>query len=240
MDEPKKWTKDEIERMLELKKTRSMKEVAEILGRTHDSIKIKYKRYMKKERTYNDKHIDEKYKLNEMFTTQIQAKKILDVFAGEKSFYKKLNLQVTSNDINKAYDNEYKMDYLKFLCLMYYKGNTYDMIDLDPFGSAYDGIDLAVKMAKKGIIITLGELGHQRFKRLDFVRNRYNIDTMEKFTTNTMIEHIKMIGLRNKKHLTPVYITKWKNIARVYFEISRAKITEQWENKKETLFNMEG
>ena len=58
----------------------------------------------------------------------------------------------------------------------------FDLIDLDPFGSAYDCFDLAIKMAKKGLCITLGELGHKRWKRLDFVSSHYGIDNIDNLT----------------------------------------------------------
>ena len=54
------------------------------------------------------------------------------------------------------------MDALKFCCYEYYCGNQYDLIDIDPFGSVYDCLELAIKMAKKGIIVTYGEYGHKR------------------------------------------------------------------------------
>ena len=103
----------------------------------------------------------------------------------------------------------------------YYK--EYDIIDLDPFGSAYDCFDLAIKMAKKGLIITFGELGHKRFKRLDFVRRYYGIETLEDFTTDNLIKHIIKIGERNKKILKPIYVKEWRNISRVYFRIENTK-----------------
>ena len=62
------------------------------------------------------------------------------------------------------------MDALKFCCYEYYCGNQYDLIDIDPFGSVYDCLQFAIKMAKKGIIVTYGEYGHKRWKRYDTVR----------------------------------------------------------------------
>ena len=37
------------------------------------------------------------------------------------------------------------------------------------------------RMAKKGIIITLGEFGHLRWKRTDFVEKKYNITDLKNF-----------------------------------------------------------
>ena len=121
------------------------------------------------------------------------------------------------------------MDAFKLICFLYYKGEKFDLIDLDPFGSTFDCLDIAIKMAKKGLIVTLGEMGYKRFKRLDFVRRMYEINELSEFTTENLIHNIVKIGERNKKKLTPIVVKEWNNISRVYFEISELKITEQWE-----------
>ena len=108
----------------------------------------------------------------------------------------------------------------------------YDIVDLDPFGSCYECVDLSVKMARKGIVVTFGEMGHKRFKRLDFVRRFYGIDNMGDFTTQRLIDEIAKIGRRNKKELIPVFVKEWRLISRVYFEIKQIKITEQWNMKR--------
>ena len=227
---PREWTKKDIEKLLDLKKTHSNKEISKILDRSEVSISIKLKRLKKKNGLYNERHVLEKYDLNDKFISVLKPKEILDVFSGEKSYYRKFkDIKITTNDINFNFENDYKMDYLKLLCKLYSEGKKYDLIDLDPFGSAYDGFDLAIKMAKKGIIITIGEIGHLRFKRLDYVRYRYGIKEIEDFNINKIIEEIKKIGLRNKKKLKAVFVSNWKNISRVYFEIEQFKVVEQWE-----------
>lgn len=111
------------------------------------------------------------------------------------------------------------MDYLSFLCLMYLKDKKFDYIDLDPFGSCFDGLDLAIKMANKGLAVTLGEMGHVRWRRLDFVKYRYDIYSIEDFTSDNLIHKIQKIGRYNHKYLE-VYCKKdWNNISRVWFII---------------------
>ena len=83
-------------------------------------------------------------------------------------------------------------------------------------------------MAQKGIIITFGELGHKRWKRLDFVRRYYGIESMEEFTLKNLVEHVQMIAERNKKKLVPVISRTWDRIGRVWFKVSPMSITEQW------------
>ena len=240
--QPRKWTEKEIEWVMMLKeKGLNTKQIAECIDRDVTQVSIKIKRLGKSNKTYNDPHREEKYKTNDDFFRLINPKSCLDVFSGEHSFWMYKAGYVITNDKNlgvELKDNHFKMDAFDFLCYMwlnrkeYYK--EYDLVDLDPFGSAYDCFDLAIKMAKKGLVITLGELGHKRFKRLDFVRRYYGIETLEDFTTDNLVKHIIKIGERNKKTLTPIYVKDWRNIARVYFKIEQLKITEQWDVKLKT------
>ena len=83
-------------------------------------------------------------------------------------------------------------------------------------------------MATKGLIITFGELGHKRFKRLDYVNRYYGIETLDDFTIDNLIKEVEQIALRNKKELVVFAKKEWRNIGRVYFEIRPVKITQQW------------
>ena len=129
------------------------------------------------------------------------------------------------------------MDSLRLLCKLYAESQKFDLIDLDPFGSAYDCFDLAIKMANKGLVITLGELGHKRWKRLDYVSPRYDINTLNDFTIQNLIAYIQKIGLRNKKELVVFDYREWRNIGRVWFKIEQCKITSQWDNKNNRTYS---
>lgn len=230
--QPREWTSLEIAWVKKLlDEGYSYKEIAESVDRTPVSVSIKVKRLGKKENTYNQNHVMEKYDLNALFMNMIQPKTICDAYCGQKSFYRSLDYDVVTNDLDLNIEADYHMDAFCFMCEMFIQGKSFDLVDLDPFGSAYDSFDLAVKMAKKGVVITLGELGHKRWKRLDFVSRYYGINSLEDFTIENLIEHIQMIGERNKKKLTPVFVKEWRNTGRVYFKIEPIKIVEQWENK---------
>lgn len=226
--QPREWTKQEIEWVQDLlKKGYTAKEIAISIDRSQVSTSIKIKRLGKKECTYNVSHIKEKYQTNNEFLSYLEPKTILDVYAGQESIYK--NYNVISNDKNEKFNTDYHLDSLQFCCTMFAMNKKVDYIDLDPFGSAYDCFDLAIKMAQKGIAITLGELGHKRWKRLDYVSRHYGINNFEDFTIDKLIEHIQIIGRRNKKELVVYAKKEWKNIGRVWFEIKPIKITEQWD-----------
>lgn len=228
---PRQWTQKEIEWVKDLiEKGYNSNEIAESIGRSQVSVSIKIKRLSKKDNTYNKKHITEKYQINKEFLEVIQPYDVLDVYCGEKIFYK--DYVGISNDINEDIECEYHLDALRCCCKLYSKGEKFDLVDLDPFGSAYDCFDLAIKMAKKGLVITLGELGHKRWKRLDFVSRYYGINKIEDFTIENLISHIQKIGLRNKKKLVVFKYKEWQNIGRVWFIIEPIKITEQWGKEK--------
>ena len=226
---PREWTSDEIKWVQDMiQKGFTASQIAESIDRTATSVSIKIKRLGKKDGTYNAEHIDDKYDANDEFLKFIQPNSILDLYSGEESYYKGYN--ITSNDINDSTDADYHMDALECICRLY--PTKYDLVDLDPYGSAYDCFDLAIKMARKGIIITFGELGHKRWKRLDFVSRYYGIKSLEDFTIENLIDHVLMIGRRNKKNLIPYIIKEWNKIGRVYFVIESLKITEQWDKEK--------
>ena len=226
---PRKWTDKEIEFALDLKsKGYKTDEIAESLGRDIVATSIKLKRLGKQGDTYNKTHLKAKYAYNDNFYEVVKPQSVLDVYAGQKHYWK-TKCECVSNDIDPQIEADYHMDSLKFMCAEYLKGNKYDLIDLDPFGSAFDCFDLALKMAKKGLIVTYGELGHKRWKRLDYVRSIYNIDRLEDFTIENLIIKTQEIAAHNKKRLAVYSIGEWQNIARVYYLIEPLKITEQWE-----------
>lgn len=218
----RKWTEKEIEWVKRLlQKGYTKQQIAQSIDRGIIATKIKIKLLSKDDYTYNTQHILEKYRLNRLFLEEIKPKTILDLYAGLKSYYKKYN--AITNDINEKADTIYHLDAFKLICKLYSENNKYDLIDLDPFGSAYDTFDIAIKMANKGLIITLGELGHKRWKRLDFVSRYYNIYKLEDYTIENIIKEIQKIGLRNKKQLIVWNYKEWQNTGRVYFIIKKGK-----------------
>ena len=226
---PRFWTEREIEWVKNMRdEGYSAREIAESVGRTKTSVAIKLKRMSKSGDSYNVGHRDEKYTLNDRFVETVNPKSVLDCYCGERRFYDGTCPRVVSNDINMEIDADYHMDALKLMCAMYERGESFDLIDIDPYGSGYDCFDLAVKMAKKGIAITFGELGHKRWKRLDFVKRYYGIEKLDDFTLDSLIEHVQMIGRRNKKNLVVWDKREWRNIGRVWFTVEPMKITEQW------------
>lgn len=232
--QPREWTKAEVDWMLRMKaEGYTIAEIAKSLGRTETSISIKFKRIGKSVEAYNEKHRAEKYAANQEFLDAYKPFDILDLYCGAESWwYNHTDLgTVETNDINKDVKALNHKPADRLIAELYGRGCTYDLIDLDPFGSAYDCFDLAIRMAKKAIIVTFGEMGHKRWKRLDFVRSHYGIEDLSDFTTSRLIDEFRRIGWRHKKDCVPIIVKEWPRISRVYFEIRPMKITEQWESE---------
>lgn len=230
---PRSWTDEEVCWIQKLRSEGySNEEIGESTGRTAVSIQIKLKRLGKRNDTYNEHHVRDKYACNDEFYRLINPKSILDLYCGVKSYwvyYTPDNVKVITNDKDKDIPATYHEDAERLVHKLYYENCKYDVIDLDPYGSAFDCFDLAIKMAQKGLIITFGELGHKRWKRLDFVRRFYGIERLEDFTLRAIVDKVQEIGLRNKKKLTPVISRVWDRIGRVWFTVEPVAITEQWE-----------
>lgn len=172
---------------------------------------------MKKHDKYNGKHRNLKYNYNKHFLTMIEAETMLDAFSGGVSWWKKnTEMRVIDNDIKIA-GADYKLDAFDFLYL--FKNKKYDIVDLDPFGSAFDCFDFALQIAQKGLIITFGEIVGRRFNRMDFVEHRYNMKLIEDFTTDNLIKYVQNRAMIYRKTLTPLIKAEMTNISRVYFKI---------------------
>jgi hypothetical protein len=227
--EPKKWFQEEIKQLQDLKRNgSSVAEIAKILGRSEISIQVKLKRLSKNKDTYNKNNRLQKYSTNQEFFELLQPTSVLDLYAGN-SWYKDKASTLITNDLDKSFQADYNQDALRLLCLLYLENKKFDLVDLDPFGSAYECFDLAMKLAKKGIVISFGEWGHKRWKRLDYVRSRYQINTLEDFIEDKFIQEAHRAARHNKKTLTLFRSIQYANFFRAYFVIEPLKITEQWE-----------
>lgn len=233
-NEPVPWTESEIAFLRASRGLLSNASIAEALSRDRLSVSIKIKRLQKKDGLYNAPHREDKYATNDIFFSLVEPRSILDAFSGRHSYYERYSKTclVYRNDKNPSFlgleSNESAYSCVSKLVL---KNHKFDVVDLDPFGSAYDCFDGAIRLAQKGLIITFGEFGHKRFKRFDFVRPRYGINDLETFTVDKMVEEVIRIGMIHKKTLTPYIVKTWRNIARAYFLVAEHKVTEQWNQK---------
>jgi hypothetical protein len=226
---PRTWTKKELDWVSEKRKEGySNNVIANALGRSEISLQIKLKRVNKTLDNYNRENRPEKYAANKKFLDLIQPKSVLDVYAGNSWWREQFENTVT-NDKDSRFSNDYQLDALDLLCKIKIEGKKFDIVDLDPYGSAYDQFDLALKIAKRGLIVSFGEWGHKRWKRFDFVKPRYGINNVEEYGNGEpFINELQRIAACNKRLANPVITVQYANFIRVYFTLEEMKITEQW------------
>ena len=234
----RKWTPDEITWVRErLDEGYSVQAVAKAVDRTPTAISIKMKRAKKTNNNYNEKHRAKKYAMNQRIIDSIRPQTALDVFGGVKSWYEGKVPDVQSNDKDSRFADahDFQMDAFQLMTKLYSEKPTrsWDLIDLDPYGSAFECFDLAIRMADRCLVITFGELGHKRWQRLDFVRSAYGIESVDDLTTESFIFKVQHMGLLHKKKLVPFEVEEYHNISRVAFRIEPFTQTEQWNPTKE-------
>ena len=208
------WTKDEEDWVMNLvDEGYTLPKIAESVDREKHSVSMKVKRLKKKRGDYNRKHIQEKYDSNDEFLNLINPETVLDCFCGINRYWKNKVIKTIDNDINDKIDADYNIDANELMDKLLTDGYKFDIVDIDPFGSAFDFIDNAYNLSTKGLIITLGEMGNKRWKRLDYVSKTYGIDNLDDYTSMTMANWItdKYSDLKLYK------VDDFQNISRLYF-----------------------
>lgn len=225
----RRWTAEEekwVNNMRELGYT--YKDISFSVQRSLRSVEYKLQIRAKAANTYNIKHVDEKYSINNDFVAETRANSVLDLYCGQSSFYmnhltdnnKKLVNFVTTNDINKNYVADYHEEAERVAYVLWANRIEYDIVDLDPFGGAYDCIRPAIRLAKKGLIVSFGELCYKRYGLPGIIKKFYDIHTIKDFTLDNMIRHVQEIGLYYGKKLTVYKARQWNGrFARVWFTV---------------------
>jgi hypothetical protein len=230
--EPRKWSDAEVAWCLDRKKEGfSNADIANALQRSEVSVQIKLKRQTKSNDSYNEKFREIKYLANEGFAFLVQPKTVLDVYAGNSWWVQKAN--TLTNDIDEKFHTDYSLDAFELMCRLYLEGRKFDVIDLDPYGSAHECFDFAFRMARKGVVISFGEWGHKRWKRTDFVSSRYGIESLEDFLPDAFIQEAQRVARMHKKKAVVSDVLQYSNFLRVYFTLEPFKETSQWNNREE-------
>ena len=228
---PREWTEAELVWVSErVSDGFTCAEIAAAIDRTEVSVSTKMKRLSKSLDTYNEKHRDLKYAANSRFLDLINPSSVLDVFAGNSFYLNRGISSVVTNDVDERFDTDFHDDALVLLCKLFADGKKFDVIDLDPYGSAYDSLHLSLKMARKGLVVSFGEWGQKRWRRFDFVRPRYGIDVLESFVAESFIDELKRLARLEKKQVTVVESIQYGNFLRVYCKLDKLLITEQWDD----------
>lgn len=226
---PRKWTQRELDWVVDAKgKGFSNAQIAEATGRSEVSIFVKLKRLSKQEDSYNVKHRELKYLANQSFFDLVEPVSVLDVYAGD-SWWDKKAPKCLTNDIDEKFDTQHHEDAFSLLCQLWLQDERFDVVDLDPYGSAYECFDFALRIARKGLVVSFGEWGHKRWNRTDFVSPRYGINSREDFDVDRFVLEVQRLARLHKKTATPVDVLKYGNFLRVYFLLDKRKETSQWD-----------
>ena len=81
-------------------------------------------------------------------------------------------------------------------------------------------------------------MGHRRFRRLDFVRDRYGIMDYDDFTSGNLVKEVQRIGRINHLDLKLYRLCDWGNVSRAWFMVSPLKYVfhhHQQQKSKENL-----
>jgi len=158
------------------------------------------------------------------FAKSINAKTILDVYAGRKSMWKDKGYRIVTNDIDKTAEVDFHMDADKFVSKIYSEKKKFDIVDLDPYGSAFQCIPTAVKLIKKGLIVSYGDYNNWRFHRYKIIVARYG-----NFKDIKNYKDFEDVMILHTMYLAEVYgkvkLEIWKffktsnNFFRVYYKI---------------------
>ena len=235
--ENRKWSDEELEWCKELHGMGySYSEIAISIRRTKDSVQSKMNEMLKKTNAYNSQHIEEKFRVNVEFADSVinshsgsnRHFKILDLYCGYNGFWtqyaeskKNIRIDVTTNDKNPEIKADYNEDAERLIHKLYYEKNMYDIVDIDPFGSPYECLELGVKMAKRGLCVTFGDLKLKQWGCLDFMRDRYGIETMDEMNVDSLIAYVIKVGRRNGKALEVFHQSVWNKLARVWFRVEQ-------------------
>ena len=227
--EPRKWTAEEVEwAVARRSEGHSVKAIAIALDRSYVSVRLKMTRQMKTAGEYNQPYRMEKYEANKQLLEATGARSALDVYAGDSWWANNLG-RVLSNDLDPAFETDHNMDAFQFLVWVTSEQRQYDIVDLDPFGSPYECLDLAMKIATKGLAVSFGEWGMKRWNRTDYVQPRYGISSPEEYQDGRpFIEEVQRIARCNGKIARPIAKLQYHNFLRVNFTLEKRKTTEQW------------
>lgn len=166
------------------------------------------------------KHRNEKYQenwnyLKNYFTTNPS---VLDAYAGETSWWETMlgPGNVVTNDTNKNYSTTYHLPAETLMKEMVRKERTYDIVDLDPFNSPYKCFDNAMKVAKKGLVMTFGDkLGLISNKKLATCRYSCKEYKEDDIVRSYILRARKL----HRKELILVGFGKWGTLWRAWFTI---------------------
>jgi tRNA G26 N,N-dimethylase Trm1 len=151
----------------------------------------------------------------------------VDAFAGMNKKYATMkDVKVITNDIDQKCPTEYHLPADRFLSQMYADARNVDLVDLDPYGSCWDCLPLAIKLARKGLIISYGDFSNWRYKRWEIIQYQVGCipKDIDQYRGLLIGVTIQMAMSYAKKKLVPVYaFSPNKYFTRIYYQVQPGK-----------------
>lgn len=182
--------------------------------------------YKKEINLYNEDHIKEKYKINSEFYFYIKPKTILDLFCGRNrywsTFFSNFSMVISNDNLEDPYakpDPGYSFNASDLLEKFRYENKKFDLIDIDPYGSPSECIDLGIELADKGLIITIGDYKNalrypNKFK--NYFSKTYGIN--KPIGQINIDSFIDLIETKSSGKFEVFDICSWKTCDRIYFK----------------------
>lgn len=254
--DPTSWSESEEKRLLKMIKNDEYDKndmYSSFDSRPESSVDNKIRRLRKSNGLYNSRYATEKYEKNSEWIEMIDDRNrgklsVFDAYAGdgtsstiyreyadqivacevEKNIYK--NLESTISKHETVFD-----DCINELMRRNIDQDTFTYIDLDPFGTPFDAVPLAIKLIKNGYMaVTYGDIKLQRWGRTNVLTKQYKMPTTTEWEEVaeymigwTVFEGIRQRNSSNVRTIEPIDIQNFggkTGILRVLYEVKKTGV----------------
>lgn len=250
------WAEDEEQKVLSLiqdDETSKQDIYNAFSGRSEAALDNKIRRLKKENGLYNSPYAAEKYDSNERWARYIDKmiRGPVDIFEGyagsgnSSQIYDRISrthiaceiedgvfdqLEQCSADVTAVND-----DCINELHRQNAAGNSFDFIDLDPFGSPFDAIPLSIPLITNGYLaVTYGDIKLQRWGRSNVLMKQYKMPEVtdwdrvaEEMVGYTVFEGIRQRDSKNVRTLTPLAVRNFgaqNGILRVLYRVEKTGV----------------
>lgn len=255
--EPQSWDDHEEEELLNLiQEDKSKKELYEAFpDRPTASVNNKVRRLKKENGLYNSSYAEQKYDVNKEWIEMIDDNlrgdlRIFDAYAGtgdSSVIYDKYASEIVATELedevyeiledtlDKSYHETIHTDCTRELMRRCADGEKFDFIDLDPFGTPFDSIPLAISMISNGYLsVTYGDIKLQRWGRSNPLIKQYKMpettdwrEVAEYMIGWTVFEGIRQRNSSDVRSLTPISIKNFggqSGVLRVLYRVEKTGV----------------
>ena len=160
-----------------------------------------------------------RYKLNKSFEKAISSTSALEPFAGCKKQYH----NSITNDVEERFGADHCLPAHDFLTKMYeeHGEDSFDLVDIDPFSYSVPYFELGCKLARKGIIVHVGDIWYLSLNK-NKLHNRYEYapKSAKGADLKAIAYHFYQAAKRYGKNIVKYDEYKKGIVAKLYFEVN--------------------